>query len=150
LSFPCALGRSGRRIGKREGDGATPVGRFALRQGFYRPDRMLRPATRLPLSPLRPSDGWGDGTGDRNYKRPVSHPYPASAEQMWRGDRLYDLVIVLGHNDHPRVRGHGSAVFLHVAPPGLKPTEGCIALEPEHLVRLAKLLSKRSAIVIKA
>ena len=30
LAFPCALGRSGRSVRKREGDGATPVGRWRL------------------------------------------------------------------------------------------------------------------------
>jgi L,D-peptidoglycan transpeptidase YkuD (ErfK/YbiS/YcfS/YnhG family) len=136
LSFPCALGRSGRLAAKREGDGATPLGAFALRQAFYRPDRLLRPRTRLPMSPIAPSDGWCDAPQDRNYNRPVQHPYPASAEQMWRSDGLYDVVVVMDYNQRPRIAGRGSAVFMHVAGPGLKPTEGCIALARPHLLRL--------------
>lgn len=50
LRLPCALGRSGHRALKREGDGATPIGSFALRHVFYRPDRVCRPRTRLPVS----------------------------------------------------------------------------------------------------
>ena len=86
LSFPCAIGRSGRRAGKREGDGATPLGSFALRRALYRPDRLPRPATHLTLRAIVPSDGWCDAPTDRNYNRRVDHPYPASAERLWRDD----------------------------------------------------------------
>jgi len=140
LRFPCALGRSGRRTVKREGDGATPVGAFKVRRAFYRPDRLLRPATRVPLRPLRPDDGWCDAVGDRNYNRKVKHPYPASAERMWRDDHLYDLVVVLDHNERPRVQGGGSAVFMHVARGSFRPTAGCIAFRRPDLIRILKLL----------
>ncbi len=63
-------------------------------------------------------------------------PYPASAEKLWREDRLYDIVVVIDHNTRPRIRGNGSAIFLHVARPDLEPTEGCIALRREHLLLL--------------
>ncbi len=126
---------------KREGDGATPIGRFAVRQAFYRADRLKRPGTRLPLRPLRADDGWCDAPQDRNYNRYVRHPYRASAERLWRADHLYDLIVVIGHNDRPRVRGRGSAVFIHVAAPGLAPTAGCIALRLADLVRLVRRLS---------
>jgi L,D-peptidoglycan transpeptidase YkuD (ErfK/YbiS/YcfS/YnhG family) len=142
LRVPCALGRSGRRARKHEGDGATPIGRFSLREAFYRADRLSRPRTGLPLRPLRADDGWCDDPQDRNYNRPVRHPYGASAERLWRADGLYDLVIVIGHNDRPRVRGRGSAVFIHVAGPGLAPTAGCIALRLPDLVRLIGRLSR--------
>jgi L,D-peptidoglycan transpeptidase YkuD (ErfK/YbiS/YcfS/YnhG family) len=150
LRVPCALGRSGRRVGKREGDGATPVGRFALRQAFYRADGLQRPRTRLPLTALRGDDGWCDAPQDRNYNRKVRHPYPASAERLWRTDRLYDLVVVVGYNDRPRVQGRGSAVFIHVAAPGLKPTEGCVALRRADLVRLIARLSPRAILNVLA
>jgi L,D-peptidoglycan transpeptidase YkuD (ErfK/YbiS/YcfS/YnhG family) len=136
LAFPCALGRSGRSVRKREGDGATPVGRWRLLGVLYRSDRGRRPSTRLPVRPIAPDDGWCDAPGDRNYNRPVRHPYPASAERLWREDGLYDIVVVLSHNVRPRVRGAGSAVFMHLARPGYRPTEGCIALKREHLLRL--------------
>ena len=129
----CALGRTGVKAMKREGDGATPRGTFEVRRAYYRPYAMRRVATGVALRPLNPAMGWCDAPGDRNYNREVRLPYPASAEKMWRDDRLYDLVIVLGHNDLPRVRGGGSAIFMHVARPGYPPTEGCIALRRDHL-----------------
>ena len=61
-------------------------------------------------------------------------PYPASAEHLWREDCAYDVLVVLGHNDHPTpVRGAGSAIFFHATLPpaadGRPPaTSGCVAL----------------------
>jgi L,D-peptidoglycan transpeptidase YkuD (ErfK/YbiS/YcfS/YnhG family) len=150
LSLPCALGRSGCRVLKREGDGATPIGTWRVREVRFRPDRVRRPATRLPAKPTRRMDGWCDATADRNYNRAVRLPYAGSAEQMWRADRLYDVVAVLGYNDRPRERGRGSAIFLHVAQPGLGSTQGCIALALPHLLRLLARLGPRTAIAVMA
>jgi L,D-peptidoglycan transpeptidase YkuD (ErfK/YbiS/YcfS/YnhG family) len=129
-STRCALGRSGvvAANDKREGDGATPLGVWPMRRVLYRPDRGPAPLTALPVQPIAPKDGWCDDPADPAYNRPVSLPYPASAERMWRDDGLYDLVVVLGHNDDPTVPGMGSAIFLHLAWPDYAPTEGCVAL----------------------
>ncbi len=132
-SFRCAIGRTGCRILKREGDGATPIGLFAVRAVLWRPDRSRPPRTAVPLRPLRPDDGWCDAVGDRNYNRAVRYPYPASAEALWRDDPLYDLIVVLGANDRPRFQGRGSAIFMHVARPDYTPTAGCIALSRRDL-----------------
>jgi L,D-peptidoglycan transpeptidase YkuD (ErfK/YbiS/YcfS/YnhG family) len=147
LNLPCALGRRGRRTRKREGDGATPVGSWQTLRVLYRADRIRRPMTGLPVKPIGRDDGWCDAPADRNYNRPVRLPYAASAEAVWRADRLYDIVVVLSHNTRPRVRGCGSAVFLHVAKSGYAPTEGCIALRREHLLALLRTL--KSAAVIR-
>jgi L,D-peptidoglycan transpeptidase YkuD (ErfK/YbiS/YcfS/YnhG family) len=79
----------------------------------------------------------------------VRHPYPASAERLWREDGLYDVVVVLSHNARPRVRGCGSAVFMHVARPGYAPTEGCIALRREHLLRLLQRLGRGAKVWVQ-
>jgi L,D-peptidoglycan transpeptidase YkuD (ErfK/YbiS/YcfS/YnhG family) len=136
LRFPCALGRSGCRTLKREGDGATPIGRWRLRAVLYRPDRVPRPRTALPVKAIRRLDGWCDAPDDRNYNRPVRLPYPASAERLWREDALYDIVVILDYNERPRARGRGSAIFMHLARSGYAPTEGCVALARPHLLRL--------------
>jgi L,D-peptidoglycan transpeptidase YkuD (ErfK/YbiS/YcfS/YnhG family) len=46
------------------------------------------------------------------------------------------VIGVLGWNDAPVMRGRGSAIFLHLARPGFSPTEGCIALEQQDLLRV--------------
>ncbi len=124
----CAIGPAGVSADKREGDGATPVGGFALRRVLYRPDRLARPETGLPVTALRPEDGWCDDPDDAAYNRPVRLPYAASHERLWRDDGIYDVIVVLGHNDDPPVPGRGSAIFLHVARPDYGPTAGCVAL----------------------
>lgn len=150
LRFPCALGRSGCTALKREGDGATPLGRFPLRSGYFRADRLLRPLSALPLRRARPDDGWCDAPEDRNYNRPVRHPYAASAERLWREDQLYDVVVVLGYNDRPRSRGRGSAIFLHVARIDLAPTEGCVALRRADFRKLLPLIGRRAVLRVGA
>jgi L,D-peptidoglycan transpeptidase YkuD (ErfK/YbiS/YcfS/YnhG family) len=131
--YSCVLGRTSPRADKHEGDGATPVGSFPLRYVLYRADRGAAPTTVLPVGAIAPKDGWCDAPRDPNYNRPVKLPYPASAENMWRDDGLYDVVVVLGYNDAPVVPGAGSAVFMHVAPRDGGPTAGCIALAREDL-----------------
>ena len=150
LVLACALGRNGRRVRKREGDGATPVGRWTVREVFYRPDRIARPQTRLKVRPLRPGDGWCDAPGERNYNRAVALPYPARTESLWRSDRLYDVVVVLGYNDRPRVQGRGSAVFLHLAAERLTPTAGCVALRPRDALRLIERLAPGDRVRVMA
>ena len=130
-TYACALGRSGIVASKHEGDGATPTGRFPLRALRYRADRLAAPASKLSAHALRPDEGWCDAPDDPAYNRPVTRPYPASHEALWRDDHLYDVVIMLGYNDDPVIPGMGSAIFFHLAKHvngALQPTEGCVAL----------------------
>lgn len=133
----CALGRSGVAADKREGDGATPAGRFPLRQVLYRSDRVRPPsACRLPLAAIDPDLGWCDDPADAAYNRPVRLPFAASHERLWRDDGVYDLLAVIGYNDDPVIPGRGSAIFLHVARPDFAPTEGCVALALDDVIAL--------------
>ncbi len=127
-SAAAAVGRAGVKADKQEGDSATPAGSFALLSIFYRPDRISPPVSSLPVKALAPNDGWVDEPSDPNYNRLVSLPYPASAEQMWRDDGLYDALVVIGYNIDPVVPGAGSAIFLHIAAPDFAPTAGCVAV----------------------
>ncbi len=136
-----AIGRGGIRTDKQEGDGATPAGVLTLRRVLYRADRIAPPRTApqhtaLPREPIAPDDGWCDDPAHPDYNRPVRLPHPARHEALWRTDRLYDLVGVLGWNDAPVVRGRGSAIFLHVAAEDFRPTEGCVALPLADLLGL--------------
>jgi L,D-peptidoglycan transpeptidase YkuD (ErfK/YbiS/YcfS/YnhG family) len=144
----CALGRGGINAQKREGDGATPVGSFAMRQLLYRPDRETRPRTALQAKPIQQNDGWCDAPRDRAYNRPVHLPYPASAETLWRDDHLYDLLVVLGYNDDPVVPGQGSAIFLHLARLDYGPTEGCVALSHADMVAVLAAADSGSRVVV--
>ena len=144
----CALGPAGIRGDKREGDGATPTGRFAMRRVLWRADRLPQPQTPLPIASIQPDDGWCDDPADPSYNRQVRLPYPASAEQLWRDDALYDVIVVLGHNDDPPRPGHGSAIFLHVARPDYAATEGCVALALADLLALLRHCESGAALHI--
>lgn len=136
LHVRCSVGRTGIRVDKHEGDGATPAGTFSLREVLYRPDRGPKPATGLPLSSIGPADAWSDDPADPAYNRRVTTPHPFHSETLWRPDALYDLLAVIGANDAPPVPGRGSAIFLHIASRTYGGTDGCVAIARADLVRL--------------
>lgn len=147
----CALGKGGVLPAdeKREGDGASPLGTWAIRKVLYRPDVYPHgPGTVLPVAAIGQMDGWCDAPSDPLYNQMVALPYPASAERMWREDHVYDLICVLAHNDDPVVPGMGSAIFLHLARDNYEPTEGCVALARPDLEALLHLATPGSAVAI--
>lgn len=150
LVLPCALGRGGINALKREGDGATPLAVLRPLAIFYRHDR--RPAgigpAKLVVRRVRQDLGWCDLPQDPNYNRPVRLPYGGSHERMMREDRLYDVCVVLDWNFSSRKRNLGSAIFLHIAKPGMEPTEGCIAVTPRAMARLLPLLTRATRILV--
>lgn len=148
LSLPCALGGGGVTHAKREGDGATPAGHWPLLHGFFRPDRMPRPFCHVPLKPLPDDLGWCDDPRSPLYNRPHKRPVKAAHEVMWRKDGLYDVVFVLDYNISPRRAGRGSAIFLHCAKPGFRPTLGCIALRPQDMRRLLPRLARNARVIV--
>ena len=143
-----ALGRSGLRALKREGDGGTPLGRFPIRGVLYRADRFQRPHTMFPIHAIRANDGWCEDPENRNYNRIVKLSARSTADHLMRADHLYDVVLVLGYNDRPRVRGKGSAIFVHIARDGLTPTAGCIALRHRDLLAMLAQLRHGSSILV--
>ena len=146
---PCALGLAGVSRRKRESDGTTPVGCFALRRVLYRNDRVARPDTVLPVAPIDPLDVWCDDPEDARYNQLVRQPYDASFELMWRDDHMYDIVVVLGFNDDPVVPGRGSAIFLHVARPDFGPTQGCVAVSEPNLRQILGACTPRSKLCVR-
>lgn len=149
----CAIGKAGVIAGadKREGDNKSPLGTWTMREVWHRPDVYPEgPNTALPVRATRPEDGWCDAPGDPNYNRPITLPYPASAERMWRDDAVYDLVVILGHNDDPPVPGLGSAIFMHLARDGYPGTEGCVALERADLEAVLAAAKPGDAVEIVA
>lgn len=148
--IPCSIGKGGlvAAADKRELDGASPIGVWPIRGVLLRPDRVAWPAgLQLPWRWIRASDGWSDGVEDPAYNRPVRHPHAFSAEKLWREDGLYDVIVVLGHNDAPVVPGMGSAIFWHIWRDGAA-TEGCIAIAKDEMLALLPRLAPGDAIEI--
>jgi L,D-peptidoglycan transpeptidase YkuD (ErfK/YbiS/YcfS/YnhG family) len=137
-TYCCAIGKNGIRKDKCEGDNATPVGRFPIRHVFYRADKISVPETTLKKYGISPDDGWCDDPTHPDYNRPVKLPFDASHEKLWRDDAIYDIIVILGHNDDPPVPGNGSAIFFHIARPNYEGTEGCIAVTLEDMREILK------------
>lgn len=147
-AYRCAIGKGGFTTDKREGDGATPIGTFGLRECWYRADRVQMPKTGLPLRVLAESDGWCDDPESPQYNKHVKLPYSFSHEELWRQDSRYDLIVPLGYNDDPILPGKGSAIFMHIAAPEYTGTEGCVALNQEDLLQVLAGCDANSVIEI--
>ncbi|HEY5066095.1 MAG TPA: L,D-transpeptidase family protein [Xanthobacteraceae bacterium] len=146
--MPVALGRAGIRADKREGDGSTPRGRFYPLRLWWRDDRWLRPSTRLAARRIGPLDAWCEEPSDRRYNRPFRRSASEPGDRLCRSDELYDFIIEIDQNTRPRVAGRGSAVFIHVARPGLEPTAGCIALRRRDLQILLARITPKTRILV--
>jgi L,D-peptidoglycan transpeptidase YkuD (ErfK/YbiS/YcfS/YnhG family) len=147
-AFPVALGRGGILANKREGDGGTPRGVFRSLRLWWRADRGSRPPTQLPVRRIAADDAWCEDPADRRYNRPIKMAAGQPGDRLRRDDHLYDLIIEIDHNARPRIAGRGSAVFIHLARPGLTPTAGCVAMPQARLRRLLEKVGPGTRIVI--
>jgi L,D-peptidoglycan transpeptidase YkuD (ErfK/YbiS/YcfS/YnhG family) len=148
-TIPVALGRGGILANKREGDGGTPRGTFRPRQLWWRADRHPRPRTFLPVRAIRPEDAWCEDPGDRHYNQPVRLEPTRGGDRLRRDDNLYDFVVEIDHNTGPRIKGRGSAVFLHLARENFGPTAGCVSMTKSAMLRLLQRLGPGTRIVIE-
>jgi len=150
--FACAIGRGGivPAAVKRESDGASPAGVWALTGLYWRADRGRRPASALAAAPLGPRLGWAEAPEDPAYNRAVRHPHDYPADRMARGDRLYDICAVTSHNTNPVAPGAGSAIFVHLWRRPRWPTAGCIAFRRPDLEWILARWRPASRLVIRA
>ena len=89
-----SLGRNGCVFQKVEGDGATPICDLRPIRLYVRPDRhRLRCPRLFPWQMIRKEEGWCDSVSHGSYNRRIKRPFAHSHEEMWRDDRLYDVVI---------------------------------------------------------
>lgn len=143
---PVQIGRGGLSLTKREGDGATPIGRLRIVGMLYRADRLPRPA---PWArPIGPQDLWCDDPDHPAYNQPVRAPFKASHERMARRDPLYDIVLITDWNYPKATPGKGSAIFLHQRRRLCYPTAGCLALDRADLLKLARSLKPGTELLI--
>lgn len=124
---------------KREGDGRTPTGIFALGTVFgYEPSL----PTRMPYRQATVDDLWIDDIEAADYNRWVRRgtTQAASFERLKRDDDLYKYGIVVEYNTSPVIKGQGSAIFFHLWRAQGVSTAGCIALSADDLMRIIKWL----------
>ena len=150
FAAPCVFGEAGLIAAheKREGDKASPIGVWPVRRALFRADRITAPTTQIRLDAIAPDDGWCDDLDDIGYNRQIRRSYTGRHEVLTREDGLYDLLVVLGHNDDPPVPGLGSAIFLPCQNPDAKPTLGCLAGPRASLIDLVGQLTPGDEIEI--
>ncbi|MBV6658918.1 MAG: hypothetical protein KI785_14240 [Devosiaceae bacterium] len=149
-AYTCAVGRSGVTSRKREGDGATPRASMQVLAGYYRAERVQ--ARQSFWQRIKPSDGWCDAPFTPAYNRSVALPWPVSHETLTRDNGLYDHIVVLDWNITSRRQGLGSAIFAHHARfrnGTMQPTEGCVALAPETMRKIAPLWPCIGKVVVR-
>lgn len=125
---------------KREGDGRAPTGIFSLESAFGYPPFIK---TKMPYRQATDDDLWVDDVNSPDYNTWVKRgaTNASSFEVMKLKDRRYTYGIVTGYNRNPVVKGHGSAIFIHVwLTEGYK-TSGCVALAPENMLNILEWLS---------
>jgi L,D-peptidoglycan transpeptidase YkuD (ErfK/YbiS/YcfS/YnhG family) len=147
-TVPVALGRRGIAANKREGDGGTPQGTFRPRQLWWRADRHPRPRTFLAVRAIGPDDAWCEDPASRHYNQPVRLDRMRGGDRLRRDDHLYDFIVEIDHNSSPRIRGRGSAVFLHLARDNFGPTAGCVSMTKSAMLRLLRRLGPETKIMI--
>ena len=136
ISAKASIGKNGINFKKREGDCITPTGVYPLRTVLYRADRIQIPATLLPSRMIEFDDGWCTDPLDPNYNMMIKLPINSLNESLWRNDNLYDIIIPIGYNDNPVTANLGSAIFIHIAKNNFKPTEGCIGVEINTMLKI--------------
>jgi L,D-peptidoglycan transpeptidase YkuD (ErfK/YbiS/YcfS/YnhG family) len=147
--FACSLGKGGSTDNKREGDGKTPLGTFAMRELFWRFDKLGAITYQFKQATIiTPDMGWCDDPQHVEYNQLVKLPFSASHEKLWRDDIRYDIIIPLGYNDSPAVAGLGSAIFFHLIDDLNASTEGCVATQKAAMIELLPFLNENYIIQI--
>ena len=147
--FKCALGKSGIREKIKEGDNITPKGTFNVIKIYYRGDRVKKLSSKFKLIKITKKMGWCDDPKSRKYNQLIKLPTKYGHEILYRGDNIYDLILVLNYNVKPTIKNKGSAIFIHIAKKNYKKTAGCIALKKIDLVCLVKEIKKNTRVLIK-
>jgi L,D-peptidoglycan transpeptidase YkuD (ErfK/YbiS/YcfS/YnhG family) len=147
FKFRCALGKAGIKNKTKEGDNITPKGSYKAIKLFYRNDKVSKIKTILKKFKIKKNMGWCDDPRSKFYNKEIKLPSLYSHEKLYRKDDVYDLIVVLDYNFEPVIKNKGSAIFIHVTDK-YKPTQGCIALNKEDLIKLLSLIKKNTKVKI--
>jgi L,D-peptidoglycan transpeptidase YkuD (ErfK/YbiS/YcfS/YnhG family) len=144
----CSVGKKGINSIKKEGDLASPRGKFKLGLLYYRKDRVSYFRSKLRKKAIKKNMGWCHDSKSKKYNREINFPFKYQAEKLYRKDKIYDIFINIKYNFHPTIKKKGSAIFLHLTN-NYKPTLGCIAIKKKDFLTIIPLINKNTKIVIK-
>ena len=144
FKFKCSIGKNGLKKNKIEGDKSTPKGIFSLGKLYYRSDRVPKPETNLTTKKITKNLGWCDISNNKYYNQEVSSLKNVNKENFFRKDNKYDYLIIINYNKN-KIKNKGSAIFIHLTR-DYKATNGCIAVNENDFLILAKLINKKTHI----
>jgi L,D-peptidoglycan transpeptidase YkuD (ErfK/YbiS/YcfS/YnhG family) len=140
--FSARVGRNGVSSNRREGDGTTPTGTDTIGTTMY--GNSVNPRVRYRYRRLRCGDWWSEDPSSPTYNT-FQHvtcgktpPFKVKTSGMWQLPVAYAHFAVIEFNMRPVVPGRGSGIFLHAQTGG--PTNGCISLRRDALVRVLRWL----------
>ena len=139
-AFEVNLGRSGMRVDKVEGDGASPEGIFTLAKVFA----YKKMQTKMPFIKASYDLICVDDTSSKEYNKLLyisESEGVKSFEFMHRKDNLYKYGVIINHNPNNKVP-QGSCVFLHIEKAKNSPTSGCTSMAENDMIRLINWLDK--------
>lgn len=144
FKFKCAIGKNGLKKNKIEGDKSTPKGIFSLGKLYYRSDRVPKPESNLTTKKITKNLGWCDISNNKYYNQEVSSLKNVNKENFFRKDNKYDYLIIINYNKN-KIKNKGSAIFIHLTR-DYKATNGCVAVNENDFLILAKLINKKTHI----
>jgi L,D-peptidoglycan transpeptidase YkuD (ErfK/YbiS/YcfS/YnhG family) len=147
--FRCSIGKSGLTYKKKEGDLKTPKGLFKLGLLYFRKDRVKSIKSKITKKIIKKEYGWCDDQKNKKYNQQIKFPFKGGAEELYRKDTIYDLLINIKYNQSPATKGKGSAIFLHLCTKKYKPTKGCIAITRKDFNEIIPIITKKTKILIK-
>lgn len=123
---------------KKEGDGRSPAGIFALGSAFGTARALPDDARGFPYLPTLATTYCVEDVRSDFYNRIIdARDVTPRAWEKWselrRPDGLFDWGIVVGQNTPDVRRGSGSCVFLHIWRGPNVPTAGCTAMARENI-----------------
>ena len=143
----CCIGRGNLKKDKVEGDGSTPRGKFGIGTLYWRSDRVQKPNTKLFSKPINKKMAWCNDSKSKFYNKEIKVNKIIKFEKIYRNDYKYNYFILLKYNYIKPKKNKGSAIFIHITKDYNK-TSGCIALSKKDFLILAKLINKKSKIII--
>jgi L,D-peptidoglycan transpeptidase YkuD (ErfK/YbiS/YcfS/YnhG family) len=145
------VGRAGLSAHRREGDGTTPLGTFAIGPVVYGLDP--NPGVRVSYRRLRCGDWWDEDPASSTYNTfrhvtcGASPPFGGGSEALWRATVAYREFAVVDYNTSPARPGLGSGIFVHDDVGA--PTNGCVSLPRPELIELLRTLRPGPRISIR-
>ena len=144
----CSIGKRGIKIKKKEGDKITPKGKFKIKSIFYRNDRIFNLKSSIKIFKIQKNMGWCDDPKSKKYNKLIRFPFKFRAENLYKKDNTYDIILVLSYNSDPVIKNKGSAIFLHIAKKNHKDTNGCVAVYKTSLKKIIKIIDRKTIIKI--